>query len=198
MSSKSRLSREEKGKAVAASPSPVKDVTARGSPLDEFSLIHRDAMRDTENLDMSQRLLVADAHRLIREGESFSDEESDKDCSSPAGSRSERGGEESSSSGAGSRSEKGGEESISSGAGSRSDDEGGDDSDSYVPMSFAATASASSGATTTQFKKAVLSLKVTPQITPEGNIILDLDIAKDSRGEVTAAGIAINTKHIRT
>ena len=39
---------------------------------------------------------------------------------------------------------------------------------------------------------------MTPQITPEGNIILDLDINKDSRGETTAAGIAINTKHIRT
>ena len=36
------------------------------------------------------------------------------------------------------------------------------------------------------------------RITPEGNIILDLDINKDSRGETTAAGIAINTKHIRT
>jgi type IV pilus assembly protein PilQ len=43
-----------------------------------------------------------------------------------------------------------------------------------------------------------LKLEVTPQITPEGNIILDLDIAKDSRGETTAAGIAINTKHIKT
>ena len=39
---------------------------------------------------------------------------------------------------------------------------------------------------------------MTPQITPEGNIILDLDITKDSRGETTAAGIAINTKHIKT
>ena len=41
-------------------------------------------------------------------------------------------------------------------------------------------------------------MEVTPQITPEGNIILDLDISKDSRGETTAAGIAINTKHIKT
>ncbi len=55
-----------------------------------------------------------------------------------------------------------------------------------------------SGATAVQFRKATLKLEVTPQITPEGNIILDLDIAKDSRGETTAAGIAINTKQIRT
>jgi type IV pilus assembly protein PilQ len=39
---------------------------------------------------------------------------------------------------------------------------------------------------------------VTPQITPEGRIILDVDVNKDSRGETTAAGIAINTKHIQT
>jgi len=56
----------------------------------------------------------------------------------------------------------------------------------------------SSGATSVSFRRATLKLEVTPQITPEGNIILDLDIAKDSRGETTAAGIAINTKHIKT
>ena len=56
----------------------------------------------------------------------------------------------------------------------------------------------SSGATSVAFRKANLKLEVTPQITPEGNIILDLDINKDSRGETTAAGIAINTKHIQT
>jgi type IV pilus assembly protein PilQ len=56
----------------------------------------------------------------------------------------------------------------------------------------------SSGATAVSFRKATLKLEVTPQITPEGNIILDLDINKDSRGETTAAGIAINTKHIKT
>ncbi|MGE4241678.1 type IV pilus secretin PilQ [Ramlibacter sp.] len=56
----------------------------------------------------------------------------------------------------------------------------------------------SSGATSVAFRRATLKLEVTPQITPEGNIILDLDITKDSRGETTAAGIAINTKHIRT
>lgn len=56
----------------------------------------------------------------------------------------------------------------------------------------------SSGATSVTFRRATLKLEVTPQITPEGNIILDLDINKDSRGETTAAGIAINTKHIKT
>ena len=56
----------------------------------------------------------------------------------------------------------------------------------------------SSGATSLAFRKANLKLEVTPQITPEGNIILDLDVNKDSRGETTAAGIAIDTKHIKT
>jgi type IV pilus assembly protein PilQ len=41
---------------------------------------------------------------------------------------------------------------------------------------------ASSGATTTQFKEAVLSLTVTPQITPDDRIILDLKVTKDSVG----------------
>jgi type IV pilus assembly protein PilQ len=56
----------------------------------------------------------------------------------------------------------------------------------------------SSGATAVSFRRATLKLEVTPQITPEGNIILDLEINKDSRGETTAAGIAIDTKHIKT
>ena len=56
----------------------------------------------------------------------------------------------------------------------------------------------SSGATSVAFRRATLKLEVTPQITPEGNILLDLDINKDSRGETTAAGIAIDTKHIKT
>ena len=42
----------------------------------------------------------------------------------------------------------------------------------------------SSGATTTQFKEAVLSLTVTPQITPDNRIIMDLVVTKDSVGEV--------------
>ncbi|WP_313300762.1 type IV pilus secretin PilQ [Diaphorobacter sp.] len=60
------------------------------------------------------------------------------------------------------------------------------------------TVTAPNGATTINFKKAVLKLEVTPQITPEGNIILDLDVNKDSRGETTQQGVAIDTKHVRT
>ena len=56
----------------------------------------------------------------------------------------------------------------------------------------------SSGATSIAFRKANLKLEVTPQITPEGNIILDLDVNKDSVGQSTAAGFAINTKHVKT
>jgi len=56
----------------------------------------------------------------------------------------------------------------------------------------------SSGATSVEFKKASLSLEVTPQITPEGNVILDLLVNKDSRGALTAAGPAINTKQVQT
>jgi type IV pilus assembly protein PilQ len=55
-----------------------------------------------------------------------------------------------------------------------------------------------SGATAIQFRKANLKLEVTPQITPEGNIILDVDVNKDSVGELTPAGFAIDTKHVQT
>jgi type IV pilus assembly protein PilQ len=58
--------------------------------------------------------------------------------------------------------------------------------------------STSSGATSITFKKATLSLKVKPQITPDDNIIMDLNIHKDSRGDDTLAGPAINTKQIVT
>jgi type IV pilus assembly protein PilQ len=56
----------------------------------------------------------------------------------------------------------------------------------------------SSGATSVSFKKASLRLEVTPQITPEGNVILDLEVNKDSRGAPTNAGPAINTKQVKT
>ena len=56
----------------------------------------------------------------------------------------------------------------------------------------------SSGATAIQFRKANLKLEVTPQITPEGHVILDVDVNKDSVGRNTAAGFAIDTKHIKT
>lgn len=56
----------------------------------------------------------------------------------------------------------------------------------------------SSGATSIQFRKANLKLEVTPQITPEGNVILDVDVNKDSVGRNTSAGFAIDTKHVKT
>ena len=56
----------------------------------------------------------------------------------------------------------------------------------------------SSGATSISFRKANLKLEVTPQITPEGNIILSLEVNKDTVGQSTTAGYAINTKHIQT
>ena len=56
----------------------------------------------------------------------------------------------------------------------------------------------SSGATSIQFKKANLKLEVTPQITPNGNIILMVDVAKDSRGIPAGGNFAINTKHVKT
>ncbi|WP_223466173.1 type IV pilus secretin PilQ [Massilia soli] len=56
----------------------------------------------------------------------------------------------------------------------------------------------SSGATSITFKKANLRLEVTPQITPDGNVVLDVDVNKDSKGEETRAGFAINTQHVKT
>ena len=63
---------------------------------------------------------------------------------------------------------------------------------------------ASSGATTVQFKKAVLSLIVTPQITPDNNIIMDLRVNKDSVGDVISTGglggtvPSIDTRQVET
>jgi type IV pilus assembly protein PilQ len=56
----------------------------------------------------------------------------------------------------------------------------------------------SSGATSIFFKKANLRLEVTPQITPDGNVILDVNVNKDSKGDETRAGFAINTQHVQT
>jgi type IV pilus assembly protein PilQ len=60
--------------------------------------------------------------------------------------------------------------------------------------------SASSGATTTQFKKAVLSLKVTPQITPDDRVVLDLTVSKDSVGQLlpSATGGSVPSIDTRT
>ncbi len=56
----------------------------------------------------------------------------------------------------------------------------------------------SSGATAVSFRKANLRLEVTPQITPEGNVILDVDINRDAVGQLTPAGFAIDTRHVKT
>ncbi len=56
----------------------------------------------------------------------------------------------------------------------------------------------SSGATSIQFRKANLKLEVKPQITPEGSVIMVLDINKDSVGQSTPQGFAIDTKHVQT
>jgi len=56
----------------------------------------------------------------------------------------------------------------------------------------------SSGATSLAFRKANLKLEVTPQITPDGNVILDVDVNKDSVGQATLQGFAIDTKHVKT
>ena len=56
----------------------------------------------------------------------------------------------------------------------------------------------SSGATAVSFKEAVLSLEVTPQITPDDKIIMDLVVNQDSRGEVTAGVPSINTNEVMT
>lgn len=63
--------------------------------------------------------------------------------------------------------------------------------------------SASSGATTTQFKKAVLSLTVTPQITPDNKIIMDLLVSNDTVGELVASATggfvpSIDTREVQT
>ena len=58
----------------------------------------------------------------------------------------------------------------------------------------------SSGATSVTFRKANLSLKVKPQITPDGKITMTLDINKDTPNTSlsTGAGVAIDTKHVKT
>jgi type IV pilus assembly protein PilQ len=56
----------------------------------------------------------------------------------------------------------------------------------------------SSGATSVSFKEALLALEVTPQITPDDKIIMDLVVSQDSRGEVTAGIPSINTNEVAT
>jgi len=54
------------------------------------------------------------------------------------------------------------------------------------------------GATAVSFKKAVLSLKVTPQITPDDRVIMDLTVNNDSVGQVFAGVPSIDTKQVQT
>jgi type IV pilus assembly protein PilQ len=59
-------------------------------------------------------------------------------------------------------------------------------------------AATSSGATQIQFRKASLRLEVTPQITPEGTVIMKVAVNRDAVGQITPAGFAINTRAVQT
>ncbi|KAF8104277.1 hypothetical protein N665_0175s0006 [Sinapis alba] len=82
MAPKNMLSREQKRKAPASESNPVGDKIDAGSPLDDFNLIHRDALMDTASLDLSQRILVSKAALLFRgegKGQAASDDEDSDD-----------------------------------------------------------------------------------------------------------------------
>jgi type IV pilus assembly protein PilQ len=65
-------------------------------------------------------------------------------------------------------------------------------------VEFPYQTTAPNGGTTIAFKKASLKLEVTPQITPEGAVILEVEVNKDSPGELLLGARAINTKRIQT
>ena len=65
MSSGGRLSRKQKGKEVATASSPARD--ASGVALEVFEQVHHEAMMDTRNLDLSQRILVSESARSYRQ-----------------------------------------------------------------------------------------------------------------------------------
>ena len=65
-------------------------------------------------------------------------------------------------------------------------------------VEFPYQTTAPNGGTTIVFKKASLKLEVTPQITPEGAVILEVEINKDSPGEILLGARAINTKRVQT
>jgi type IV pilus assembly protein PilQ len=69
-----------------------------------------------------------------------------------------------------------------------------------IPYTVCTTVSSTSTATcSVDFKSASLNLVVTPQVTPDGTIIMDLDVSKDSRGPDTLnSGPVILTKNIAT
>jgi type IV pilus assembly protein PilQ len=56
----------------------------------------------------------------------------------------------------------------------------------------------SSGATAISFRKANLRLEVVPQITPEGNVIMKVQVNRDAVGQLTPAGFAIDTRSVQT
>lgn len=56
----------------------------------------------------------------------------------------------------------------------------------------------SSGATSIQFRQASLKLEVTPQIAPDGSVLLEVTVAKDSVGQQTTDGLAIDTRQVKT
>ncbi|MCL2021618.1 MAG: AMIN domain-containing protein [Betaproteobacteria bacterium] len=56
----------------------------------------------------------------------------------------------------------------------------------------------SSGATSVQFKKAVMSLRVTPRITPDGRVSMKINVNQDSKGADVPGGVSINTKKVET
>ena len=60
------------------------------------------------------------------------------------------------------------------------------------------TVSGGNTLTAVTFRKAYLKLEVTPQITPDGALVLEVDVNRDSIGQLTSAGYAINTKHVKT
>ncbi|KAF2573949.1 hypothetical protein F2Q70_00002274 [Brassica cretica] len=66
MSSVQRLSRQQKGKSVAATSAPARNPD--GGCTGDLESAHHTAMMDAVNLSCSQRLLVADAMRIAREG----------------------------------------------------------------------------------------------------------------------------------
>lgn len=65
-------------------------------------------------------------------------------------------------------------------------------------VEFPYQTTAPNGGTTIAFKKASLKLEVTPQITPEGSVILEVEVNKDSPGEILLGARAINTKRVQT
>ncbi|WP_442763154.1 type IV pilus secretin PilQ [Malikia spinosa] len=67
-----------------------------------------------------------------------------------------------------------------------------------VEIPYTSSAGGSAGATQVSFKKASLRLVVTPQITPDGGIILNVEVSKDTPGVLVPGGIAINTKRVKT